>query len=175
MSVLMRCLRALDFLPEILVRIAIRKQIKKNDGTYLTYRWMGTARELLFRDSGTTLPADLFVLSPNEISRNAGVRELRTLAVHVQSEAVARLLAVVKGCTSAHLGGATAGLLAVLALRAVDVAAVLVADLLLLSVHLCHAGSLAVTHRFREFLIPWCCTKHSLKAKIHYLSEYASH
>ena len=53
MSVLMRCLRALDFLPEILVQIAIRKQIKKNDGTYLTYRWMGTARELLFRDSGT--------------------------------------------------------------------------------------------------------------------------
>jgi len=44
----MRCLRALDFLPEILVQIAIRKQIKKNDGTYLTYRWMGTARELLF-------------------------------------------------------------------------------------------------------------------------------
>jgi len=70
------------------------------------------------------------------------VRELRAFAVHVQSEAVARLLAVVKGCTSAHLGGATAGLFAVLALRAVDVAAVLVADLLLLSVHLCHAGSL---------------------------------
>jgi hypothetical protein len=43
----------LDFLPEILVQIAIRKQIKKNDGTYLTYRWMGTAREPLSRDVGT--------------------------------------------------------------------------------------------------------------------------
>ena len=114
-------------------------------------------------------------LPPNEVSRNAGVGELRTLAVHVQSEAVTRLLAVVKGCTSAHLGGTTAGLLAVLALRAVDVAAVLVADLLLLGVHLCHDSSLPETHITCEFLVLRCCTKHSLKAKIHYCSEYAPH